>query len=447
MSLSCSSMVVIISFFFQAEDGIRGRTVTGVQTCALPIFPPGVVPRAVGAGALRGGAAPAHPVRAGVDDGGPARLTPPPGARLLRHHRPPGHRPAHHARRAVSALGHTLDPPQPGADARAAHGSGAGRTRSRSGAAARRGGRVNTARAPLSGVRVADFTWVWAGPFCTLQLAHLGAEVIRVETATRLCVTRLLPPYPRDMEPGPNRSGYFNQYNQGKKSITLDLKRPEAVAVAKRLCAASDVVVENFAAGVMERMGLGYDALRALRPDLVMISLSGYGATGPDRDKVSYGPAQVPLSGLSSVTGYRGWLPMHVGISYGDPTGGLHGAVAILAALLHRARTGEGQYIDLSQWESSMTVLPEAIVSWTMNGVAPPRDGNRDPHMAPHGIFRAAGDDRWIAIAIEDDAAWARFVRCLGRPELADDARFATLVARKRHEDDLEALVTEWTQG
>src|SRR5436305_12171240 len=299
-------------------------------------------------------------------------------------------------------------------------------------------------RAPRAGVRVADFAWVWAGPFCTLQLAHLGAEVIRVETATRPCVTRLLPPF-ADFEPGPDRSGYFNQYNQGKKSIVLDLKRPEAVEAAKRLCAASDVVVGSFAAGGMERMGLGWEVLRRLRADLIMIARSGYGATGPDSDKVSYGPAQVPLSGMSSVTGYRGWPPMHVGISYGDPTGGLHGAVAILAALLHRARTGEGQYIDLSQWESSMTVLPAAIVSWTMNGVAPPGDGNRDPHMAPHGIFRAAGDDRWIAVAIEDDAAWARFARCLGRPELADDARFATLVARKRHEDELEALVTEWT--
>ncbi|TMA43967.1 MAG: CoA transferase, partial [Deltaproteobacteria bacterium] len=184
-------------------------------------------------------------------------------------------------------------------------------------------------RAPLEGIRVADFTWVWAGPFCTLQLAHLGAEVIRVETATRLCVTRLLPPYP-DMQAGTNRSGYFNQYNQGKKSITLDLKRPEAVEVARRLCAASDVVAENFAAGVMDRAGLGYETLRQRRPDLIMVALSGYGATGPDSDKVSYGPAQVPLSGMSSVTGYRGFPPMHVGISYGDPTGGLHGAVAIL---------------------------------------------------------------------------------------------------------------------
>ena len=217
-------------------------------------------------------------------------------------------------------------------------------------------------RAPLAGIRVADFTWVWAGPFCTLQLAHLGAEVIRVETANRLCVTRLLPPY-AEFQPGTNRSGYFNQYNQGKRSVTLDLKRPEAIEVAKRLSAASDIVVENFAAGVMDRMGLGYDVLRALRRDVIMIALSGYGATGPDHDNVSYGPAQVPLSGMSSVTGYRDFPPMHVGVSYGDPTGGLHGAVAVLAALLHRARTGDGQYIDLSQWETSMAVLPEAITA------------------------------------------------------------------------------------
>jgi crotonobetainyl-CoA:carnitine CoA-transferase CaiB-like acyl-CoA transferase len=205
------------------------------------------------------------------------------------------------------------------------------------------------------------------------------------------------------------------------------------------------VVVENFAAGVMDRMGLGYDVLRTLRPDVVMIALSGYGATGPDHDKVSYGPAQVPLSGFSSVTGYRGHPPMHVGVSYGDPTGGLHGAVAVLAALLHRARTGAGQYIDLSQWETTMAVLPEAIMAYTLNGVTPPRDGNRDPHLAPHGVFRAAGDDRWVAIAVEDDAGWGRLAHAIGQPALADDPRFATLVARKQHEDELEALVTSWT--
>jgi benzylsuccinate CoA-transferase BbsF subunit len=304
---------------------------------------------------------------------------------------------------------------------------------------------VSTRRpAPLAGVRVADFTWVWAGPHCTLQLAHLGAEVIRVETATRPCVTRMLPPF-ADFQMGPNRSGYFNQYNQGKKSVALDLKRPEAKEVARRLCAASDVVVENFAAGVMDRMGLGYEVLRGLRPDVIMIALSGYGATGPDSGKVSYGPAQVPLSGMSSLTGYRGFPPMHVGISYGDPTGGLHGAFAVLAALMHRARTGEGQYVDLSQWETSIAVLAEGVLALTLAGATPARDGNRDPRMAPHGLFRVEGEDRWFAIAVEDDAGFARLAAAIGRPELATDPRFATLAARKRHEDELDAIVGDWT--
>ncbi len=301
-------------------------------------------------------------------------------------------------------------------------------------------------RAPLKGIRVADFTWVWAGPHCTLQLANLGAEVIRVETSTRICVTRMLPPF-ADFQMGPNRSGYFNQYNQGKKSLALDMKRPEALDVAKRLCAASDVVVENFAAGVMDRMGLGYDVLRALKPDVIMIALSGYGATGPDHDKVSYGPAQVPLSGMSSLTGYKDFPPMHVGISYGDPTGGLHGAVAVLAALMHRARTGEGQYIDLSQWETSIAVLGQGVLAETLGTGAPARDGNRDPGMAPHDVFHADGEDRWIAITVEDDAAWVRFAACIGRPELATDPRFATLAARKRNEDAVDEIGTAWTSA
>jgi len=297
---------------------------------------------------------------------------------------------------------------------------------------------------PLDGIRVADFTWVWAGPFCTLQLAHLGAEVIRVESAARPCVTRMLPPWP-DGQPGLNRSGYFNQYNQGKLSLTLDLKQPEAVAVAKDLVARSDIVCENFAAGVMDRMGLGYAVLREIKPEIIMIALSGYGNSGPEREFVSYGPAQVPLSGMSSLTGYPNWPPMHVGISYGDPTGGLHGAFAVLAALWHRQRTGRGQFIDLSQQETTIAVLPEGVVEFAMNGTQPARDGNRDHGMAPHGIFRCEGDQRWIAISVRDDSEWQRFARAIGRPDLADDPSLRTLAGRKANEDRLEAIVTEWT--
>lgn len=297
---------------------------------------------------------------------------------------------------------------------------------------------------PLAGVRVADFTWVWAGPFATLQLAHLGAEVIRIETQQRVCVTRRIPPF-ADGQPGPNRSGYYNQYNQGKESISLNLKHPQALEIAKQLVAASDIVAENFAAGVMGKMGLGYEVLKQIKPDVIMIAMSGYGASGPESAYVSYGPAQVPLSGLSSLTGFPGFPPMHVGFSYGDPNGGLHGAFAVLAALLHRARTGAGQFIDLSQWETSVALLGEGLLAQGMNGAPLPRQGNRDPWMAPHGLFRCQGDDRWVSIAVANEAEWQRLCAGMGRPELATDPRFATLVTRKQHEDALERAISAWT--
>lgn len=297
---------------------------------------------------------------------------------------------------------------------------------------------------PLEGIRVADFSWVWAGPFCTLQLAHLGAEVIRIETATRPCITRLLPPWP-DSKPGLNRSGYFNQYNQGKRSLSLNLKESKALEIAKQLVAKSDIVTENFAGGVMDRLGLGYETLKQIKSDIIMIALSGYGATGPEKEHISYGPAQVPMSGMSSLTGYKGWRPMHVGISYGDPNGGLHGAFAILCALMYRARTGKGQYIDLSQWETSTAMVAEGLLDYSMNGTQPERDGNRDPSMSPHGVFRSAGEDRWVSLAVRNDAEWQRFCTVLNRPELATDLRFANLAARKQNEDELESLVTTWT--
>lgn len=297
----------------------------------------------------------------------------------------------------------------------------------------------------LEGIRILDFTWVWAGPFCTMQLAHLGADVIKVESSKRPDTVRGL--VPADNVPGVNRAGYFNQYNQGKRSIQLDLRNPEGLAIALQLAAVSDVVTENFSAGVMTRLGLGYEQLKAVKPDLIMISLSGYGATGPLSPYISYGPAQVPMSGLASLTGYIGGPPMEVGVSYGDPNGGIHGAVAILAALWHRQRTGEGQYIDQSQWESALAVLPEGILAQVMNGEQPERRGNRDAVMAPHGTFRCAGEDEWVSIACGSDGEFAALCGVMGQPELAADPRFATEAARKQHEDELEAAIAAWASG
>jgi benzylsuccinate CoA-transferase BbsF subunit len=299
---------------------------------------------------------------------------------------------------------------------------------------------------PLDGIRVADFCWAWAGPYGALQFAHLGAEVIRIESNTRMCPTRHIPPWPNN-ERGINRSGYFNQYNQGKRSLTLDLKKPEGVALAKKLVAKSDIVIENFAAGIMDKMGLGYDVLRTVKPDIIMIALSGYGATGPEKGYVSYGPPQVALSGMSSLTGYRGGDPGQAGFSYGDPNGGIHGTFSALCALLHRTRTGEGQYIDLSQREACAMLLPEGLMDYAMNGTQPERNGSRDPYMAPHGVFRSKGNDRWVSLAVRNEEEWQRFCAVVGQPSLASDPRFKNLAARKENEDALEQVVTAWTQA
>ncbi len=298
---------------------------------------------------------------------------------------------------------------------------------------------------PLTGVRVADFTWVWAGPFCTQQLAHLGADVIRVETPERLCPTRLMPPF-ADSQPGFNRSGFFNQYNSGKRSLTLDLKQPRGLEAAKRLIENSDVVAESFGAGVIDRFGLSYDQIRQIRPDIIMVSISGYGRTGPESDRISYGPAIAPLSGLSALTGFEGAPPHNPGFSYGDPVGGLHAAFAVLAALYYRARTGVGQFIDVSLWETTSSLVPEALLDYDMNGVEPSRCGNRVQVMAPHGVFPCSGVDKWVSIAVATDAEWQRLAWIIDDGGLATDHRFTHLDGRKRHEDELDERISQWTR-
>src|SRR6202140_527371 len=237
----------------------------------------------------------------------------------------------------------------------------------------------------------------------------------------------MLPPRP-DAKPGAlNRSGDSGQYSQGKRSITLNFKDPAAHEVARRLIAKSDVVINNFAHGIIEKMGFGYEAGSRIKSDIIMISLTGYGDTGPYRDYVAYGPAQVPLSGLPALAADRGSPPMHAGFSYADPNAGVHGAFAILAALYHRKKTGEGQYIDMSQWECAMGLLPEGILEYTMNGREPERDGNRDPVIAPHGVFPSKDRfentgvmvDMWVSIVAADDADFERLGGGAGGPEPA----------------------------
>ncbi len=295
---------------------------------------------------------------------------------------------------------------------------------------------------PLEGVRVIDMTWVWAGPFGSMNLAHLGAEVIRVESSVRPDLYRRGNAAPEGIEPSLNTSGMFNQWNQGKRSVALDLRTPEGIDIVKGLIAEADVVFQNFATGVLERMGLDYDVMRAINPRIILASVSGYGQTGPYRTYMGYGPATGPLAGLASATGYPGEGPEETGVAMPDPTAGITAAYAVTGALLRREDTGEGEHLDVTLWEATAALTVEAWMEYSQRGTQAERIGNRDPHMAPHGCYRAAGDDQWVTIACRDEDEWQRLRDII--PGLGP-ARFDDLAGRKANEDELDQLVTEWT--
>jgi len=301
---------------------------------------------------------------------------------------------------------------------------------------------------PLEGVRVLAFTWVWAGPFCAQQLAHLGAEVIKVESAHRLDFGRRGTCAPPGMAPGPNRDAQFNEWNQGQKSVTLNLGTPEGIALARDLAARSDIVISNFATGVMDRLGLGPDALFALNPGLIIGAISGFGQTGPYRHYMGYGSPVTALSGISALTGYEddGW-PQEVATAYGDPTTGIMVAYAALAALVAREEHGGGQYIDAALWESTAFTGFEGWMNHALGNEAHRPMGSRDPCHAPHNLYRCAGDDAWLAVSVRSEAEWAALARALERPELAADPRFGSPAGRKAHEAELDALLGAWCAG
>jgi crotonobetainyl-CoA:carnitine CoA-transferase CaiB-like acyl-CoA transferase len=298
---------------------------------------------------------------------------------------------------------------------------------------------------PLRGVRVLDCSWAWAGPHCAIQLADMGAEVIKLESRFRLDSARSGGPFPSGVPVDVNASLRFTIYNRNKAGITLNLRHADGLALARRLVAVCDVFIENFAPGVIDRLGLGYDALRAIRPDIVMISLSGFGNSGPKRDYVAYGYTIDAAAGLSEMTGYRGGGPQAMGLPYPDPAGGLAGAIAVLAALRHRLRTGEGQHIDLSEAESLLTCLTEGYALLAATGEDPLRLGNADRLWHPSGVYPCQ-EGRWLALAVENDAQWQALLRELGpvgaplaRPELAHAA--GRLAAR----DEIDAHLSSWT--
>ncbi len=297
-----------------------------------------------------------------------------------------------------------------------------------------------TAMRPLAGLRVIDFTGVGAGALATKLLADLGADVIKMESRARPDNLRLAPPY----RPGADNlegSGYFASRNSSKRSFALDMREPRAREIALALAAHAAIVASNFRPGVMERWGLSYQDICAVNPGIVYLTMPMQGGDGPHAAYTGFGSTIAALSGFVSLSGLPDRLPVGTGTHFPDhvPNPG-HALVAILAALYHRARTGEGQQIEVSQLESTINVIGPAILEAGREGVLP-RTGNRAADASPRGVYPCAGDDRWVAISCRTDDDWDAMARVLHHPEWRSDARFATLEDRKSHEDDLDRLI------
>ncbi|MFC6620358.1 CaiB/BaiF CoA transferase family protein [Novosphingobium panipatense] len=292
-------------------------------------------------------------------------------------------------------------------------------------------------KGPLSGVRVIDFTRVLAGPAASLALADLGAEVFKIEPPGTGDETRTFPPI-RDGE-----SHYYLAVNRGKKSIVVDLKSEEGLGLVRDLAARCDVLVENYRPGVMDRLGLGWEEMRAINPRLIYCSISGYGQTGPLRDRPSFDIVLQAMSGALSMNGERDGLPTKLGIPLGDLVGGINGPIGILSALYERERTGRGRHIDISLLDGLMGMLGYIAQLAFFNGTDPERVGSQHPNLVPYGIFPAR--DGSIVVACLTPSFWGRVCQSIGRGELCEDPRYDTLEKRRDAREEVNALVSAFT--
>jgi crotonobetainyl-CoA:carnitine CoA-transferase CaiB-like acyl-CoA transferase len=298
----------------------------------------------------------------------------------------------------------------------------------------------------LEGLKVLDFFWVAVGPMTTGYLAEYGATVVRVESRRRPDPLRSAPPF-RDGRQGPNRSGYYAAYNANKYALGLNMGHPRALGVVRRLVGWADVVTENFTPGTMTRWGLGYEDLCRIKPDIVMLSTSMLGHGGPLSRQPGFGPVLSSLSGMTGVTGWPDRTPTNPYGAYTDFIVPRFAVPALIAALDYRRRTGRGQHLDISQLEAALHFIAPLLLDHAHNGREPARMGNRDPAAAPHGAFPCQGEDRWCTIACTTDAEWRALCRVMGEPSWTRDERFATLLGRKAHENELERRLGEWTGG
>jgi len=307
--------------------------------------------------------------------------------------------------------------------------------------------RPRAARPLLEGVRVLDLGQVWAGPYAAMLLADQGADVIKIESPSRWDPNRCAAQPARGRERDWwNTCAYFTEYNRNKRSLALEIAHPRGREVLAALVRRADVVIENYRAGVLDRLGIGYHWLRSQRDDVVLVSMAAFGQTGPDCERPGYGPVMEELSGLASLTGWGDGRPqLALGYAYGDPVAAAAAAAAALAALLQRRRTGRGQHVDLAQFDVLVAMIGEAFAEWSRTGCEPAQRGNRRPGCAPHGVYPCAGEDEWVAIAVESDAQWRGLRRAMGEPEWAREPELDSAGARVARAVALDARLAAWT--
>ncbi len=296
---------------------------------------------------------------------------------------------------------------------------------------------------PLDGLRILDLTMMWAGPFATLRMAEMGAEVIKIESPSAWDNIRTLIDQPGIDDPW-NSAFYFNAYNRDKKSLTLDLAQPAGRELLLRLAANADVLIENYRADVLDKLGLAPEILHAANPKLVVLSMAAFGKTGPDASYVGFGPVIELMSGLASLSGYGDGEPFKTGLSYGDPVAGTAGVAAIAIGLLALQRSDAGCHIDLAQREVAMTLIGEAFVA-ASRGETPVHRGVRSDRFAPQGAYRAAGDDQWVVLSVRSDVEWVSLCDIL---DVKTDSNLRTydLENRMENHDRIDAVITEWMQ-
>jgi crotonobetainyl-CoA:carnitine CoA-transferase CaiB-like acyl-CoA transferase len=306
---------------------------------------------------------------------------------------------------------------------------------------------------PLSGFRIVELTVAWAGPMAGRILAYLGAEVIHIESAHSLDSWRsysaLIQPhrYP-DGDSGErryNRASLFNSQNTDKLSFSLDLKGPGGKEAFRDLIAQADGLITNFTPGMLGRLGFSNEVLWSIKPDLCIVEMPAYGNSGLMRSWTALGPTMEQVAGMCAMVGYGDGRPVSTGPAYLDPIGAFHGSAAMLTALLHRQRTGEGQHVEMPQVEAAMQLIGEHLLYAAETGKTATVNGNRLADTAPHDVFPAAGEDEWVAIDVTSDAEWRALCTVIGNQALADDPRFAATVERVKHQDQLAALVAAWT--